>query len=208
MDVASDKPSPDQTIRSGQDRDGARLADEALMTRIASGDAHAFSEVVETRVDRVLAVARRMLGSDAEAEDVSQEAMLRLWRQAEKWDGGRALISTWLHRVTVNLCIDRIRAKREDTTDEIPETPLAADQQISMEEDDLRGFMDQTLQTLPERQRQALVLFHYEDLSMADVAEMMEISVEAVESLLARGRRALKQQLEPAWKEFLPDEAE
>lgn len=178
------------------------------MARIASGDAHAFSEVVETRVDRVLAVARRMLGSDAEAEDVSQEAMLRLWRQAEKWDGGRALISTWLHRVTVNLCIDRIRAKREDTTDEIPETPLAADQQISMEEDDLRGFMDQTLQALPERQRQALVLFHYEDLSMADVAEMMEISVDAVESLLARGRRALKQQLEPAWKEFLPDEAE
>lgn len=178
------------------------------MVRIATGDASAFSEVVTTRLDRVVAVARRMLGSDAEAEDIAQEAMLRLWRQAENWDGGRALISTWLHRVTVNLCIDRIRARREDATDEIPETPLAADQQLSMEEDDLRVFMDETLQALPERQRMALVLFHYEDLSMVEVAEMMDVSVEAVESLLARARRALKKQLEPAWKQFLPDEVE
>lgn len=207
--MPADKPSPDrEPTRSGRQKDEARLADETLMERIAKGDASAFSEVVETRIDKVLAIARRMLGSDAEAEDISQEAMLRLWRQAENWDGGRALISTWLHRVTVNLCIDRIRGRREDATDEIPETPLAADQQLSLEEEDLRAFMDETLQALPERQRMALVLFHYEDLSMAEVAEMMEVSVEAVESLLARARRALKQQLEPAWKQFLPDEAE
>lgn len=178
------------------------------MARIAQGDARAFTEIVETRLDRVMAVARRMLGSEAEAEDVSQEALLRLWRQAEKWDGGRAQISTWLYRVTVNLCIDRIRGRREDTTSEIPEMPEAASQQQTLEEGDLKDFMDQNLQSLPDRQRLALVLFHYEDLSMAAVAEMMEISVEAVESLLARARRTLKKQLAPAWREFLPEEIE
>ena len=204
--MPSEKPEPDQSeTGDGQPRNKARKADEALMARIAEGDAQAFAELVDTRLDRVLAVARRMLGSDADAEDVAQEALLRLWRQAEKWDGGRAQISTWLYRVTVNLCIDRIRARREDTTAEIPETPISASQQQSMEEDDLSDFMDQALQELPERQKLALVLFHYEDLSMAAVAEMMEISVEAVESLLARGRRTLKQRLEPNWQTYLPD---
>ncbi len=178
------------------------------MARIAGGDAVAFSELVDTRLERVLAVARRMLGSSAEAEDVSQEALLRLWRQAEKWDGGRAQISTWLYRVTVNLCIDRLRARREDTVADIPDSPVPASQFQSVAEHDLRAFMDDALQILPERQRMALVLFHYEDLSMAAVAEMMEISVEAVESLLARGRRTLKQKLSPAWRGLLPEDQE
>jgi RNA polymerase sigma-70 factor (ECF subfamily) len=207
--VPSDKPEPGAAqTRPGPPREEARRADDALMARIAQGDAHAFSELVDSRLDRVMAVARRMLGNETEAEDVAQEAMLRLWRQAENWDGGRAQISTWLYRVTVNLCIDRIRARREETTPEIPDTQVRASQQQTMEEADLRDLMDRTLQALPERQRMALVLFHYEDLSMAAVAEMMEISVEAVESLLARGRRALKQQLEPAWREFLPETEE
>lgn len=122
--------------------DAARRADEALMVRIAAGDAQAFSELVDTRLDRVMAVARRMLGNDADAQDVAQEALLRLWRQADRWDGGRAQISTWLYRVTVNLCIDRLRAHREDATAEVPETPIPASQQQTMEEDDLRDFMD------------------------------------------------------------------
>jgi RNA polymerase sigma-70 factor (ECF subfamily) len=207
--VPSDKPEPGAAqTRPGPPREEARRADDALMARIAQGDARAFSELVDSRLDRVMAVARRMLGNETEAEDVAQEAMLRLWRQAENWDGGRAQISTWLYRVTVNLCIDRIRARREETTPEIPDTQVRASQQQTMEEADLRDLMDRTLQALPERQRMALVLFHYEDLSMAAVAEMMEISVEAVESLLARGRRALKQQLEPAWREFLPETEE
>ena len=189
----------------GRKRDGARQADEALMARIADGDARAFSEIVETRLERVLAVARRLLGNDLGAEDVAQEALLRLWRQAGKWEGGRAQISTWLYRVTVNLCIDRLRGAREVASDEVPETPVSGDQLTALEQEDLRSFMDKALAELPERQRLALVLFHYEDLSMAEVAGMMEISVEAVESLLARGRRTLKARLEPAWRDVLPD---
>ena len=207
--MPSGKSGPDKSkAASGQPLKEARQADDALMVRIADGDAIAFGEFVDLQLERILAVARRMLGRDAEAEDVAQEALLRLWRQAEKWDGGRAQISTWLYRVTVNLCIDRLRAQREDTVAEIPDTPEPARQFESMAEDDLRSFMDEALQMLPERQRMALVLFHYQDLSMARVAEMMEISVEAVESLLARGRRMLKKKLSPAWREFIPDDLE
>lgn len=175
------------------------------MARIAAGDARAFEDLVTTRVDRVHAVARRMLGNDAEAEDVAQEALLKLWQQADRWEPGRARITTWLYRVTTNLAIDRLRKPDRAFEPDPPDTPVVADQQQAVEEDDLRRHMDAALAELPERQRLALVLFHYEGLAMKEVAELMEISDEAVESLLARGRRTLKKDLAGCWQTLLPD---
>lgn len=191
--------------RSGSSHSDAREADRQLMERVSQGDAQAFQQLVDAGIDRVLSVARRMLGDEAEAEDIAQDVFLRLWQQAEKWDGGRAQVSTWLYRVTVNSCIDRLRARREGTVDELPEIRGEATQQQALEEADLEHYVDAALQELPERQRAALVMFHYENLSMNDVAEMMEISVDAVESLLARGRRTLKKSLKTQWMTFLPD---
>lgn len=175
------------------------------MARVAEGDARAFEELVAGRHDRVVAVARRMLGSDADAEDVAQDAFLRLWRQADKWQPGRARITTWLYRVTVNLSIDRLRRRTDMVEGDPPEQEQAADQQRLMEEEALRRAMDTALQALPERQRLALVLFHYEGLAMAEAAAIMDVSVEALESLLARARRALKQSLAGQWRALLPD---
>jgi len=204
--VPPDKAKPDPAhSRSGISRDEARQADQALMARVSQGDAHAFQQLVNSGIDRVLAVARRILGDDIEAEDVAQDVFLRLWRQAEQWEGGRAQVSTWLYRVTVNSCIDRLRARKEQTVDELPEISGSATQLQALEEEDLRDYMDAALQVLPERQRMALVLFHYENLSMSVVAEILDSSVEAVESLLARGRRTLKKNLDPHWRAFLPD---
>lgn len=185
--------------------DEARQADQVLMARVSQGDAQAFQQLVDSGIERVLAVARRMLGDDMEAEDVAQDVFLRLWRQADRWEGGRAQVSTWLYRVTVNSCIDRMRARREETVDELPEVSSEATQQQTLEEEDLQNYMDKAFQGLPERQRVALILFHYENLSMNAVAETMDASVEAVESLLARGRRALKKSLKSQWKAFLPE---
>ena len=96
-------------------------------------------------------------------------------------------------------------SRKEETVKDVPEIVADATQQQTMEEEDLRNTMDAALQQLPERQRLALVLFHYESMSMNAVAEAMDASVEAVESLLARGRRSLKKKLQPEWKALLPD---
>jgi len=203
--VPSNEPKPDLVrSRTRASQDEARLADQELMERVSQGDAAAFQQLVDSELNRVLSVARRMLGDDMEAEDVAQDVFLRLWRQADRWEGGRAKVSTWLYRVTVNACIDRKRARREETVAEMPELATLATQDQTLEQEDLQRYMDGALQTLPERQRMALVLFHYEDLSMSAVSEIMDVSVEAVESLLGRGRRALKKNLDSHWKSFLP----
>ena len=175
------------------------------MAAVARGDQRAFGELVETELPRVVAVARRVLGSDGEADDVAQEALLRLWRQAADWRAGEARVRTWLYRVAVNLAIDRLRRRREETGSQAPEMAESAGQQRELEEQDMASAVNDALQTLPERQRIALTLFHYEGASMAEVAEVMETSPDAVESLLGRGRRALKKQLAHHWREIMPD---
>ena len=194
--------------RSGPTLDETADGDDALMARVASGDARAFEVIVNRELDRALAVARRVVGNDAEAEDVAQEALLRLWGQAERWRPGEARIRTWLYRVSVNLSIDRLRQRKGELVAEPPERSEPAEQQQLMEEKELQKSMDGALQALPDRQRVALVLFHYEGASMAEVAEVLATSPDAVESLLARGRRTLKKRLAPQWRAMLPDAAE
>lgn len=205
MQPENAEPDRDLVSRSGSSDRDAISADDALMARIAAGDARAFSVLVEAQLDRLLAAARRVLGNDAEAEDVAQEALLRLWRNADKWQPGRARVSTWLYRVAVNLSIDRLRGRKETAMSEPPDSAVAPAQQRSVEEEELKVRMDRALQDLPERQRLALVLFHYQGLSMAEVAELLEASVEAIESLLARARRTLKTKLARQWKALLPE---
>lgn len=205
MSPANAQPDRVPRARSGGSERTAAAADDALMARIAGGDAVAFAELVDARLERVLAASRRILGNDADAEDVAQEAFLRLWRNADKWQPGRARISTWLYRVAVNLSIDRLRGRRETAMADPPDSAIGPGQQRSVEQEELKVNMDRALQDLPDRQRLALVLFHYEGLSMGEVAELLDASVEAIESLLGRGRRALKKRLAGHWQALLPD---
>jgi RNA polymerase sigma-70 factor (ECF subfamily) len=163
-----------------------------LLARVAAGEADAFRSLVDRHLQTVLAVARRMLRDDAEAEDVAQDTMLRLWRNAGALQLGPGGVRPWLRRVVANLCIDRVRARRNTTvTDEVPEEVEAPTQMRHLLERELGARVDAALKSLPERQRLALTLFHYEGMSQIEVGEMMGVSDEAVESLLARARRTL-----------------
>jgi RNA polymerase sigma-70 factor (ECF subfamily) len=176
--------------------------------RVASRDPAAFRLIVDRHMPRLIMLARRLLRDDAEAEDVAQEAMLRLWRLGQGLEVGPAGIGPWLKRVVSNLAIDKLRVRgRVDVTDEVPEQPQAADQLRSLERRELSDRVEEALRELPDRQRLALTMFHYEGLSMLEVGSMMGVSAEAVESLLARARRSLKVSLAGEWQALRGDSA-
>ena len=133
----------------------------------------------------------------AEAEDVAQDAMLRLWRQAPGWDAqGGASVRTWLYRVTANLCIDRLRKTRPDSLpDDLDVTDQSPSVEAYMQTKARKMALEDALMHLPDRQRQAVVLRHIEGLGNPEIADILDISVEAVESLTARGKRTLAKAL-------------
>jgi RNA polymerase sigma factor (sigma-70 family) len=165
----------------------------ALLVRYAEGDEAAARLLTVQLSPRVFGHAFRVLGDGAEAEDVTQEALMRLWKIAPQWRTGEAKVSTWLYRVVANLCTDRLRKRRGGVPLEDIAEP--ADPAESAEAKLQRGAREDALQTaldaLPERQRQAVVLRHIEGLANPEIAEILDIGVEAVESLTARGKRAL-----------------
>ncbi|WP_225205463.1 RNA polymerase sigma factor [Novosphingobium huizhouense] len=175
----------------------ARADDTALMAGVAAGDAAAFAQIVDRHVGALYRVAMRMLGDAQEAEDVVQEAFARVWQQAPRWQPSGAGLVGWLHRVTINLCFDRKRRFRVVLAPELPEqvdeAPLA-DAAIVAEQ--ARAEVARTLADLPERYRAALVLCYYEGLSNALAAEVLELNIKAMESLLFRARRHMRDLLE------------
>ncbi len=181
-----------------------RADDAALTERIARQDAHALSQAVTERFPAVFAVARRMVGNDADAEDVAQDVFLRLWRKPPDLSAGTATLATWLYRVTANRSIDWLRRKRPGPLDEANEMPAAgAGPDAVTAGSQVTHHVDQALRGLPDRQRLALALTYYQELSNIEAAQVMETSVEAVESLLSRARRGLRKDLEHEWRDLL-----
>ena len=192
-------------VTFGPDAD-ADARDALLLQRAAAGDSGAFRTLTGRYLWKMVAIARRMLGDDADAEDVAQEAFLRLWRSAGAIEVGDAGVRPWLTRVVANLCIDRTRSRKRITvTDELPEVADEPRQLRGLEDEELGRRVRAAMLRLPERQRLALTLFHYEDMSQIEVGAAMGISDEAVESLLARARRQLKNDLRPEWQSLLSD---
>ena len=171
-------------------------SDDALLLLFARGDGDAARVLTGRLLPRVYHQARRMLGDQSEAEDVAQEAMMRLWRIAPDWQQGGAKVTTWLYRVTANLCTDRLRSRRGSALDDIDEpSDPAPGMEQRLQRRARADALQQALDDLPDRQRQAVVLRHLEGLGNPEIAEIMEISTEAVESLTARGKRALAEAL-------------
>ena len=177
-----------------------RDPDAELIAGVGRQERSAVRTLVARKLPRLLALATRMLGDRMEAEDVAQEAFMRIWKQAPRWREGEARFDTWLHRVALNLCYDRLRGRREEPVEELPDPadPAAApDAQLEaqLEAQSRAARVRAALAALPARQREALVLSYYQELSNIEAAPLMGITVEALESLLARARRNLRAQL-------------
>jgi RNA polymerase sigma-70 factor (ECF subfamily) len=172
-------------------------AAELLEVRaIAAGDSAIFQRLIDREAPRLLRFALGLLGSMEDAEDVVQDTLIRLWENAATWTPD-ARIGTWLHRVCYNRAIDLLRRRRafvEDSalleTIDDAELPDAA-----MVRGEAELSLREAIERLPTRQRTAVLLFHFQDFSQREAARVMGVSEEALESMLARARRQLRQHL-------------
>ena len=166
--------------------------DALLLAKIKEGDTVSTRILVDQNLDIIVNYSARMLGDRSEAEDIAQEAFLRLWQNLDKWRADAPVIH-WLQRVTYNLCIDRLRKKKLVNIDNIiePEDPFENPAE-SLYQSQLSIKINAAIQALPERQRAAIIFSHQQGYSNIESAQAMDISVEAVESLLSRGRRQLR----------------
>jgi RNA polymerase sigma-70 factor (ECF subfamily) len=174
--------------------DESSADDAELVLRVADEDVAAYRELVRRHQKKLYHYATRMTGDAGEAEDIVQETFLRLWQRAGDY-APRARVTTWLHRIAHNLAIDRLRARGKwQPLDEEP-APISAPQARVIDERQRAQTLEAALGALPERQRAALVLVHLHELSGKEASDVMQISEEALESLLARARRALRSAL-------------
>jgi RNA polymerase sigma factor (sigma-70 family) len=170
--------------------------DTELVARTGRGDRAAAQALMARHLPGMLALARRMLSGRAEAEDCVQEAFLKVWTHAARWQPGKAKFETWIYRVTLNQCYDRLRRKPTVDLEAAAEIPDGApDPEKSLEDAGTAAVIEAALQELPERQRAAILLCHYQERGNIEAAEILGVSVEALESLLARGRRTLRMKL-------------
>lgn len=180
-----------------------RQTDAELLALYAQGQADAARALTARFTPKVYAHALHMLGNSAEAEDVTQEALLRLWQVAPDWQAGGAQVRTWLYRVTANLCLDRLRRKQTTALEDAPDiadgAPGADD---TLQSQARMDALQAALMQLPDRQRQAVVLRHIEGLGNPEIGTIMGLGTRAVESLTARGRRALTDLLATRKKEL------
>jgi RNA polymerase sigma-70 factor, ECF subfamily len=183
---------------------GSDDPDLPLVRRAGAGDQAACAALVDRHLPRVLALAARLLADRTAAEDVAQEVFLRVWRHAGSWRPGEARFSTWLHRVTVNLCQDRLRRRHEAPLEAALDPPSPdPGPEAAVQRKLVAAQVEAALAELPERQRMAVLLCHYQELGNVEAAEVMGVSVEALESLLARGRRRLRERLAGAARELM-----
>lgn len=181
--------------------------DTELMARIVTGEHQAFALLLDRHLERVRAIAWRLLHNHADTDDVAQEVFIKLWQNPTSFDPAKAKFSTWLYRVTINAAIDRQRATKRRAHEPIPDTmtDTAPTPEQNANDSQRAQRVSAEIARLPDRQKQAITLTHFEGLTNIETAEVLETSVEAVESLLSRARRTLKFRLKPQIKALMTD---
>ncbi len=176
------------------------MEDDELVRLLSTGDASAFRSIVEQHIGPITSYVTRMSNQSRDTEDIVQETFLRLWTHRNSFDASKGSMSTWLHRIAHNLVVDTARKKKPELADTLDEMPTPGPDR-SLESLSLQSKIAAALSSLPERQRSAVVLNHYQGLANKDIAEILGVSVSALESLLARGRRTLKEVLQTEHEE-------
>lgn len=164
---------------------------------MAAGDTAAFRIIMDRSLPKLLQLARKLTGNHAAADDVVQEAMIKLWQKAPEWREGQGSVQTWLNRVVVNLSIDfrRRQTPLQDWENEFDPPDLRPGPEIQLlDKLDLQVVVA-AMDEMPAKQNIALKLFHQENLNVREIAEVMEVTEKSVENLLFRGRRYLRQKL-------------
>ena len=172
------------------------LDEPDLVRKSINGDQSAYQLLLDQHLSSVSNFVMRMMANTAEADDIIQETFIRLWTHGDKFNPEKAQLTTWLHNIAHNLCIDHFRKfKRlveEPSTEKASTLAGPEDKAIQA---DMTATVQEAMMKLPERQRSAIIMCHYQGLSNKDAAMILDVSVDALESLMARGRRKLKQML-------------
>lgn len=188
--------------RGDEARAALASSDAELLAAVSSRDAKAFAELLRRYHGPVYRVAWRVTGA-RDADDIAQETFVKLWNNPQQVRDAKALRG-WLMRVAGNAAIDRARKRRPESLDEAAEIADGrATAERGLQQSAAAGVVDKAISALPDRQRLALSLVYFEALSNIEAAAAMDVSVEAVESLLSRARRALKHSLSGEWQELL-----
>lgn len=175
------------------------LENDYLLERMREGDAGAYRMLVERHIDRAYGLALRILNNPADADDVVQDAFVNAWVHRANWQSGRAKFSTWLYRVIVNRCIDHKRSPKGSCIDDVPEPMDHADDALTtIHRRQVYDRLSVAIERLPEQQKTAILLSYHEELSNAEIADIMITTVSSVESLLKRGRQRLREILKRA----------
>ena len=167
-----------------------------LVEQVNAGDENAYKILLDKNLAALTRYVGRMMGNSAEVEDIVQETFIRLWTQGARYDPAAAKLSTWLHNIAHNLCIDHFRKHNRMVLDNELDRP-SDDETLLNELVDVENaaLIGKSLMQLPKRQRSAIVMCHYQGMSNKEAAGILDVSVDALESLMARGRRKLRELL-------------
>jgi len=189
---------PSKVFASHDSEPGGALSDNELLEAIADGDRSAFSILMKRYLASMVTLAQRIVFDREQAREIAQEAFLRVWQNAIKWDPyGSATFLTWLRLVVVNLSISRRRRHREQVSlDVIEELPSGlADSFDHIASSERKRLVGEALEKLSERQRAAVALYYFEDLPQIEAAKIMKMTPRAFDSLIVRTRASLKKHL-------------
>jgi RNA polymerase sigma-70 factor (ECF subfamily) len=186
--------------------DETAARDLAWMARVKRGDQEALAELIQAHQQRVVSTVAKMLGSETEAEDVAQLVFIRVWKSAPRYEP-TAKFTTWLYKITRNLVLNELRRRNRHSTlslqsvsgeDDRPQEIAdrrSTSPDASLLEEELQKAIESAIGALPEVQRMALILRRYDELSYEEIADVLELTVPAVKSLLFRARAELREKL-------------